>query len=268
MGLRLSLLLLLLLLVPYPKTYTTYIPMIQRPECPDGRGVAGLIIEPQAINELCISWWHDWSINDRTGVPGEYVPMFWGEFWPTDGPPVVYYMELAKEELGAEYCGFLLFLNEPDLPPPQSNLTALRAAELYLELREELPCAKLIGPQVSDIGLSWLVDWRESVYVLSGEYPTIYAYSMHADSIEDLDALCGLIISWGEVCEGLWITEFGTGCDVGELYSLTAALSLDARVARYAVYSILPTVYVGCNSVYDNGITPYGQAFLGYYFVP
>ncbi|MCB0019496.1 MAG: hypothetical protein KDE09_17015 [Anaerolineales bacterium] len=158
-------------------------------------------------------WYYTWSLfpGEWANSSMEFIPM-----WPCHGT-----VDYVVGSLGADYDGYLLFLNEPDRPE-QCGMSVEEAVDYYLTVRTNLPHAKLIGPQtISSIGgdfAGWTRAWREQVRTVTGSYPELAGYGLHIyplyngeiDTLTVLKDWCQALNDWGEVGQSeLWITEFG-----------------------------------------------------------
>ena len=159
-------------------------------------------------------WYYTWSL-----FPGEwadsglqFIPM-----WPCHGTP-----DYVVGELGADYDGYLMFLNEPERPD-QCTHTIAEAVDYYLMVRNALPQAKLIGPQtIGSTNLNfaaWTSAWRDAVHQRTGSYPDVAGYGFHvyphflngaATTRQVMQTWCDGLASWGDLgSKEIWVTEFG-----------------------------------------------------------
>jgi hypothetical protein len=162
-----------------------------------------------------IGWYYTWSLYPGAWAAEpalEFIPM-----WPCHGT-VDYVVGL----LGADYDGYLLIMNEPERPD-QCTMSVDEAAQYYLMVRNALPNARLIGPQLIHRNpggdFTWYAAaWRERVRELTGSYPDVEGYGVHiypyysgsGTATQVLTSWCNALNAWGEVGEKeLWVTEFG-----------------------------------------------------------
>lgn len=246
-------------------THQLYLPLAANrvPYCPPPRnprkGLAWAYFDreieptPQFIQEaLCIGWYHTWIIPDTNPLEEygvETYPVFWCDVYPSDaqGDEVrIDYKQDALQKLGPDYDGYLLFLNEPDLPAPQCDRTPREGAELYVWVKQNLPQAKLVGPMVSHVdaldGWRWLQAWRQEVIALTDTPPDLYAYSIHDYTLGELsyvaDTLHDLMTAWGDGDKSMWVTEFGSQSPQ-RIAQMIDFYNNDARIARFAGYTPL-----------------------------
>ncbi len=209
----------------------------------------------QEANRLNVSWFHNWHVTPAVEPPPsvEFIP-----FVRCAEPDEI---SAAVANLGADYDGYLLFLNEPDHDNLSQGcgITVEEAAQRYLSLRTALPDAKLIGPNPSwndPNTTNYIEDWREAVHTATGNYPDVTGYGWHfyTTSVnavrENVNNLCIAMNSLGEGDKEMWITEFGvdqqslgedavknTLFQLLDIFEHHVGLESGCEVTRYAYYT-------------------------------
>ena len=253
-----------------PKNFYTYLPIFRKLANPKKGLGWSHISDNDDVSQLQISWFHNWNskINYERFVPShlDYIPFLWCDF--DDKTPPTNLLNRAINELGTDYAGYLLFLNEPDLGVQygQCGLTDPNdAAAFYVETRYTFPEAKLIGPHnFHDVSwhssaIDWVTEWRQAVYnyTCSGSnpypnevpcgYPEMAGYGIHpyegttAENIQFIDDFYNLMVSWGESDKELWVTEWGyciTQGDAGiQVTNTVSEFENRPFVTRYAYFT-------------------------------
>lgn len=181
------------------------------------------------VETLGVSWYYDWSPQPLRCPGSEAVPMLWS--------PVI--TELPS--LG-EPC-YLLVGNECDLGPSQCNTPPVEAAIWWHAIEERYPQCKLIGPNVSHLGLEWLLAWYASYVQMYGQPPRIAALGVHcyldAEGCQTwINTNIELARQWTSSGQ-VWVTEWSTVCATdrrAEAEDLRQWLEANPDVARYAWY--------------------------------
>ena len=195
------------------------------------------------------SWYYTWTLNPGLWQGPEFIPMWYCTHTPAH----------VLQVLGADYDGYLLFLNEPDRVE-QCHQTIEEAVDYYLMVRSTLPQAKLIGPQtINSTNLNfgaWTGAWREAVRQRTGSYPDVAGYGFHVypyyngdvTTRQAMQSWCDSLSEWGELgVKEIWVTEFGVhnfdGTPQEVQAELTGMLDLfengmgSCQVDRYAYYT-------------------------------
>lgn len=161
-----------------------------------GIGISdGRFVEDVAA--LDCDWFYDWSNFQR--VDSRYVPMSWAG----DNP-----------NLPADYDGYLLVFNEPEVKG-QANLDPETASELYLNLCNLYPKARMIVGGCGLFGRNWLMEFRAKLDEKGNE-----PFGWHAHGyIEKFDTLTHTLtdvisfLTWfkSQIARSkgeFWLTEF------------------------------------------------------------
>ncbi len=242
------------------KTFNIYLPLTFTQDTRNlAKGTAWAYFGKRPISErghlakdiMRIGWFHNWgisAINPLKLYDVEFVPMWWCDQWPSDaiGDNVkVDFKQLTLDRLGRDYDGYLLFLNEPDLPPAQCDRTPKQGAKYYIWIKENLPNVKLIGPMTSHIdglnGYPWLIEWRKQVIKMTGQPPKVYAYSLHDympyHKVGWLtNKLYDLMIKWGDGDKKIWVTEYSKYAP-DKMAEATEYFANDPRIERFAGFT-------------------------------
>ncbi len=104
---------------------------------------------------------------------------------------------------------------------PQCDRHPAEAAQIYVQIRNAFPQAKIIGPNLSIGGgslytpVDFVSQWRTEVYNLTGQYPDVAGYGLHRyhpqpqETLNRLSGFYSAMQEWGEGNKELWLTEFG-----------------------------------------------------------
>jgi hypothetical protein len=149
---------------------------------------------------------------------------------------------VLADELGG-YVGILLALNECDRPD-QCNRSPAEAAVIWHALEQVCPGCLLVGPNISQAGIPWLMRFVREYHRLYGRYPEPWRWAAHYYTIynqpqtfgELMADLCRVIEATGQLCKDVWITEFGS-CGENEMYRLVREISHHPQVDRFAVFT-------------------------------
>ena len=214
-----------------------------------------------------ISWYLNYVLEPSPQLAAQrlqFIPFLWCSY-PPGGDPATDMLAQAVSILGADYAGYLLFLNEPELGGlyGQCAMTDFNvAADFYIRTRQLLPLARLIGPHnayddnIKGHTFAWLNDWREAVRAktcaqpelgLPCDYPQNVAYGAHffgetaASNLRLADELHAQLIEWGEAHKEIWATEFTFCYDRAgqdqELEATVMGFEALPYVERYAFYT-------------------------------
>lgn len=146
-------------------------------------------------------------------------------------------------DLPEDFDGYLLFLNEPDLPG-QCSASPKRAAQLYTHIKATLPNAQLVGPGISDrdwvAGFAWLEAWWTAVVQLTGEPPRMAAWDVHnytdtAPPLAPYDSLEKWLRVRGVEKPKFFVSEWGA-CTVERIIEMRSAFDADPRIIRHYIY--------------------------------
>lgn len=179
-------------------------------------------------------WFHDWntslSVPDPAGkIP--HLPCTFDRIRTTTAIPAYNtanpLLQRAVVDLGADYRGYLIWLNEPNEPFTQCGFAdgnhtltlpelANEAADFYISTRQELPHAKLIAGNIfspTPEYLIWFTLFREAVLAKTGAYPQVAGWGIHPygqslQAVQDVvNEACDMARQWGS--EKIWVTEWG-----------------------------------------------------------
>lgn len=270
---------LLLLLRPAPATETVYLPLIMSPSAPIGK--AG-VVWPDNANEdtaalLNADWWYDYNVRIDGPQIGnmQFVPYIWCDQWPPhsyDNQTTYYFDVAAAHGMDEHYRGYLLFLNEPDLPGSdtggQCDMTPRQAAYLYKAIKRKYPHAILVGPSVSHRdywrGWIWLREWYDLIIEMGLPPPEVAAIHTYLDEPPHLivDSLFRALAEYPGAPQTAWVTEFGH-CDPAVAGAMIDAWQADARIERYAWFIVQDWQWPECLNLLgrDGELTPVGDAW-------
>jgi hypothetical protein len=161
-------------------------------------------------------WYYDWSPYPLQCSGLEAVPMIWS---PGNG----YQAGPLPDS------DFLLLFNECDLVD-QCDVTPERAAISWRQYEQAYPDRKLVGPNISHLGLQWLLAWRAAYIRFYGEPPRIWALGVHCyASLEFCQAWVeqniALARKWTESGR-VWVSEWAMS------QCITGAASADLALAE------------------------------------
>jgi hypothetical protein len=218
---------------------------------------------PNDYQPLHVRWYHDWGTTGPVDTQFmEFVPFISCDFGaqsPYEGRSAkqVNLIQQAVQDLGTNYDGYLLIFNEPNFfnaSNPQCDKHPDEAAQIYVDIRNAFPNAKIVGPNLSEGGgysaINYVELWRQEVFNLTGDYPDLAGYGVHIYRLNHNSALNFLndfhqaMQTWGDGDKELWLTEFGFCNEWGpthtdEFRSLVEDLESSAYdfVTRYAYYT-------------------------------
>jgi len=194
-----------------------------------------------------INWYYTYSLHPYQNEDAVFVPMLWCNLNPAyDYANGYNYLAEAREIYPPDYAGWMLILNEPDLPGAaddsgQCGMTPLQAAYFYRDAVTLFPRAKFVGPAVSHQdylhGWPWLREWykaiarldlpaprRMAIHTYLGSYPAAILDSYH------------MVMSPYNAPDKVWVTEFGA-CDEQQTAHMIATWKSRADVERYAYFT-------------------------------
>jgi hypothetical protein len=253
-----------------------------------GLGLGAAHLYPYDYTKLNVSWIYNWDLKpykfDGSSPISEY------EAWDllTGGVEFVpmiycgYEIQTALNYLGADWDGYLMFLNEswtrrwPDCDP----LTTEEAAQTFLDIREAFPDAKLIGPNIhhnsydDELPPIELHEWRNKVHeITQGTYPDVAGYAIHTytgnplQNLRYIDRLQADLITWQQQ-EGrtepfeLWVTEFGYCGKYGDPSDGIAAQDISDTVDELEVRDYVTRYAYYANRTHPKNISATGECFL------
>jgi hypothetical protein len=183
---------------------------------------------PQDLDALNCAWYYTWGCDAGITDP-RYVPM------SRDGSIV---------DLPADYAGYLLVFNEPNLKEPNGcDVAPDEAAVRYRALIKAYPQAKMVVGGVSAwdsvYSGSWLKCFKSMITCL--KVPRPYAYHVHG-YVESWITAAHLKSWWTKqhtlLGGKLWITEYNdTGGNIANLSSLTSWIEGRTWIERYAAFT-------------------------------
>ena len=146
--------------VAIPLTYYAYLPLVMAPPPRIGVGMSSNHPDCSYLSQVGADWYYDWTPEPLPCPNAQAVPMLF-----------------APEQVGASVSDseYLLMFNEPDLArrTPEEIAIAWHTVELLY------PERKLIGPNISHLGLEWLFAWRRAYIQLYATSPTVWALGVH-----------------------------------------------------------------------------------------
>lgn len=215
-----------------------------------------------------LGWYANYSLTDREDLftqnpSAEFTPHMWCDF--SKGNPEELSIPRMLELYGADYDGWLIWINEPELGETYDQCPlkdVYEAAQFYIDTKATFPYAKLVGPNnafdanITPYTLSWLASWREAVWDLTCNqpaaipcgYPQMNAWGMHlfgesaALNLQLLDDYYTLLVEeWGIVDPQIWITEmtfcYDNPAHVTELAATLEGFESRPYVQRYAFWA-------------------------------
>lgn len=145
-------------------------------------------------------WYFRWGTAPNPCLPQpEFIPM-WRPGQPWDLP--------------TDHRGYALVFNEPD-ESNQDNKTPAQLAVLWLQFRSMCPnCRAIVLNLARGDNTAYANSWREAVKTLTGSYPVVTGWGIHAygtrSQIEaQVLAFRNWMVTKRLVANQLWLTEFG-----------------------------------------------------------
>jgi hypothetical protein len=201
-------------------TYTIMLPliMVAMPKS----GMAWHNRQPADANVLGgINWYYTYGLHPYPNEDAQFIPMLWCNQWPAyDYIGGYNYLQEAVKLYPPDYAGWMLILNEPDLPGSdrdggQCGMTPIQAAYFYQAAVTLWPNAQFIGPAVShrdyQAGWPWLRQWYKEVARL--DLPTPARSAIHTYLGEPPAAILDsyhMVMSPYNAPGMVWVTEFGS----------------------------------------------------------
>jgi len=202
------------------------------------------------MKKLGIEWYYDYNLRyplpHRAGA--EYVPFLWCDIYPSlaYGKAAIRYFD-ALQKLPPDYSGYLLFLNEPDLPGSivdggQCERTPRQAAYMLKATRELCPGCVLVGPVVSHKdyfhGWPWLTEFYREARAIGVRLPEVSAIHTYLDEDPQLiiDSHFRLLRQFPGAATTAWVTEFASA-DPAQVERMIATYQADPRIERYAWFT-------------------------------
>lgn len=178
--------------------------------------------------------------------------------------------------LGKDFDGVLLFLNEPDLPG-QCTVSPERGAQLYVHVKNTLPNAKLVGPGISEVdwinNFKWLNAFFKEVTRLIGKNPEFYAWDIHnyqsaGNPIQPYNDLENFLLNKNlSPPIRFYISEWGA-CTPERIIEMRNAFDSDQRIIKHYIYDQTNAFWDGpgrCIILFDektSQLTDLGRAWL------
>ncbi len=215
-----------------------------------------------------LGWYANYSLTDREDLftqnpSSEFTPHMWCNF--SKGNPDELSIPRMLELYGADYDGWLIWINEPELGETYDQCPlkdVYEAAQFYIDTKATFPYAKLVGPNnafdanITPYTLSWLESWRAAVWDLTCNhpaaipcgYPEMSAWGMHLFgesaelNLQLLDEYHTLLVEeWGVADPQIWITEmtfcYDNPAHVAELTATLDGFESRSYVQRYAFWA-------------------------------
>jgi hypothetical protein len=147
------------------------------------------------LTQFGATWHYDWSPNPLKCEGSDGVPMLWA---PDDGPAT------GQSE-------YLLVGNECDRAD-QCNTSPEAAAVWWRQVEQQYPDRKLVGPNILQTGMKWLLAWHAAYERLYGEPPRLWALGVHCyRPLEEcktwVDKSIALAQQWTQSGK-IWLTEW------------------------------------------------------------
>lgn len=257
--------------------FVAWLPIVTRPEPVRGLAYCCGSLRPGEAALLNIGWHYDYTLR-RPGRSldngSQYVPMLWCDIYPAlryDAPAINYFDQLRR--LPADYNGYLLFANEPDLRGSihdggQCERTPRQVAYMLRSVRQICPGCRVVGPNVSHIdyvrGWPWLSAFYDEVRRLGVRPPEVAAIHDYTGQPPTaiVDSLFALLATFQDAPETAWVTEFGS-CDAAWVAEAVATYERDERISRYAYFTGRDWPQTPCLPLLANeGLSATGQAWV------
>lgn len=255
--------------------FQIFIPFATTPEPQAGAAWAwGQQVEDEKL--LKIEWYYNYGTKGNPRIRAQFVPFLWCDRWPPhDYANGTNYFTVWRNQL-ANYRGYALILNEPDLPGSDSggqcDRTPRQAAYIYAQARALCPSCVWVGPAVSDrdyrAGWPWLRQFYNELMGLGAPLPEVSA--IHTYLAEDprliVDSHFALLAQFPGSAKTAWVTEFGH--ERAEVVNaMLAVWHGDARVTRWAYFA--PRIPAGEGYLHKltlvddtGGLTALGRTWL------
>lgn len=204
--------------------YRVYLPMAQKVGPEPYFGLAMAYDEPTDLSSLKAGWYYNWSPNgDAPGA--EFVPMSYsGE---TIGLP-------------ADYSGYLLVFNEPNLGAPNGcGLSPQAAAGQYAALRESYPRAKFVVGGWSVFASSWASSFVHELKERNIPLPERWHAHAYTEAWITPSKAQKFLSDFQKLTGGkYWITEYGSPAGVlRDFQSMTDWFLAQSWIERIAPYT-------------------------------
>ncbi len=225
-----------------------YLPVVGRDASPKHCLAWSYIsLSPNALAELNTNCYYHWASRPAAAAPGyaTFYPMLWNDDRQLKTKLLV--------NVPRDYCGVILFANEPEFPD-QADMTTARLIVMVDWLREMYPCAKLVGPQThvcwyefdqippctprGDYTVEGFI--REYKMGHRGENPPIYAYGLHYGDVTVWPDRIGEMLKRYGITPRFFYTEWNyCGNNAGRLRNMLTFLNEEPTVEMYAYWSNL-----------------------------
>lgn len=229
--------------------------------------------QPYEVAQLRADWFQVWTMGRTdygTGLERvQHLSCDRRVFWEY-GTAAVDQFEQAHMILGADFDGYLLFLNEPDLHI-QCRTTPDQAAFMLRAVQDQFPNAIIVGPQPShfDYWNNWV--WMKEFYNWLDHYdiepPDIAAIHNYVDDpqIAIVDSFFDNVLAqYPGAPMTVWVTEMGSG-----YYNVVQAMLVncleDRRIERCAYFTPRNTDVVWGSELYVGAtaeLTRAGHAWM------
>lgn len=224
------------------------------------------------LSTLGASWWFNWSQNNALGCDG-FVPMV--------------YSDKAPLTLPADYAGYVLLANEPNLGE-QADMSLDALVEHCYDIETALPLAKLVSPALFMTGKygqgqKYSYTYTDLVNAFQSRYgrpPRWSAWAVHSYAytpsqvVAWVDAVRKEQVAVGMGALPVWVTEFGSWPLGNAPWVMRGALAgFKARtwVKRWSWFPARPVADSGVDwtrvSLLDaqGNIKSLGRTYLAYY---
>jgi len=190
--------------------------------------------------------------------------MLWCDTWPANGGGF-HYINQGIANLGYDYDGPLMFLNEPELAS-QCDMTPAEAAAFYEQARDTFPLAHFVGPNISSDGLPWLAEWYDLIIADGLPLPETAAIHSYLDEEPHLliDRLFAVLDDYPGAAGKVWVSEFGN-CNPEQAQNMIESYQSDTRVERYAWFTVRNWDTPDCLNLLDGNdeLTAVGEVWKG-----
>ena len=204
-------LLVLLVFVSFPTTrvaaqenpppdlpYKVYVPSVSRSGSPAYFGLAMAVDQPDDLTILNVTWFYNWTDNPKTSIQG--IPSV----------PMAYTGRTNR--LDHEYNGWLLVFNEPNnIAPYGCDLDPVEAAKRYVQLRSDLPNAKLVVGGWSVFARDWIQGFVNELKAAGEPLPQYWHAHAYTEAWITPEIAQAYLREYHQLTGGTyWITEYGS----------------------------------------------------------
>jgi hypothetical protein len=258
--------------------HVAWLPVVTTPKVEPVRGWAKAYsnLSNAELERLGVGWYYDYALRYPFPKRGnvEYVPFLWCDIYPSlaYGKPTIRYFD-ALQKLPADYGGYLLFLNEPDLQGStidggQCERTPRQGAYMLKAARELCPGCIIVGPAVSHedyrAGWKWLRAFCVEALRIGVTLPEVSAIHTYlpGDPARIVDSHFALLAEFPGAATTAWVTEFATSSPA-QARRMIDYYEADPRITRYAWFTAAGWRDDMVLLDAERQTTPVGEAWVG-----